>query len=303
MRGAKSAGVGRQLPLLVTGILLPALLAFAWWSYREVKSIATVAAGERLRGVAREVAELSRGTAAARTGQLRAAAADTAIRAFLRAPAAGGEAPALAVLRRLGGPADPEPAVELWNEVGARVLVTGPVANEAMRAESQSLFRTLAPNDTVRHGPFHSVAGGVHYWVIARVRDGERVIGSIVQRRRIANSATSVRQLREQFGENVTIYFASAGSSLWTDLTGAPSAGPVAPVPSGQAVRYAREGGRRYSAATAPVPGTPWLVVADEPESAADARPRAFLMRALAIAAALTVLGAATAWWVGRPSV
>src|SRR5688572_18229676 len=93
-----SSSLERKLPLLISGLLLLVVGIFCWASYREVRQSSLVAARERLRGTALQLAEISATSTARAEQALRAVAAEPAVVAVVQG--GGSVDSAAAVLRR-----------------------------------------------------------------------------------------------------------------------------------------------------------------------------------------------------------
>src|SRR5437879_13000999 len=90
-----------KLPLLIASLLLLAIGAFSAAAYTEVRHATLAAAAERLERVTRQLADILQAGAPQRAAEIREAAAEPALRAYLGHPTARGRAAALDALRRL----------------------------------------------------------------------------------------------------------------------------------------------------------------------------------------------------------
>src|SRR2546427_10207429 len=114
-----------KLPLLIGGLLVLTIGGFSAAAYTEVQRSTLVAAAERLERVTRQLADILQAGAPQRVVELREAAAEPALRAYLGHPTARGRAAGLHALRRLIVQDTLNAAVELWNAAGERVLTVG----------------------------------------------------------------------------------------------------------------------------------------------------------------------------------
>ena len=90
-----------KLPLLICSLLMAVVLAYSWAVYSEVKRSALGAANERLRGVTRQLADMTAASARQRVAEIREAARQPAIIAYLRSGSTAEESGALDALSSL----------------------------------------------------------------------------------------------------------------------------------------------------------------------------------------------------------
>jgi signal transduction histidine kinase len=99
----------------------------------------------------------------------------------------------------------------------------------------------------------------------------------------------------------VSLLLGNAAGDPWTDLAA------VVPTPPATvrtstgttgSVAYERGGWKRGSAA--PIPGTPWMIVAEVPRSVVRAPANSYVRRMAPIAAVILLIGGLGAWWGSR---
>jgi signal transduction histidine kinase len=306
-RPARTLSIEQRLPLVISGLLLVTLLSAGWAAYAEVKHAALEAASDRLRNATRQLADISASSTAQRMAAMRRAAADTALRAVLQAPAGRSlTGAALGVARLLATPADSSLVVELWDAEGRRHSGTGRPLAPAHAEQGRRVMAAARLADSVRSGPFYAAGDSVFAWTVAPVSERDTVRGYLARRTRLATPPQVERQIRTLIGRDVTVYVANAiapdsATRFWTTLGGVPSPAPTTVQGFGPGIfAYTAAGGRTQLGAKAAVAGTPWLMVLSLPRAATLDRPHAFLRR-MALAVALIVLvGAAVARVVSR---
>jgi len=135
------------------------------------------------------------------------------------------------------------------------------------------------------------------YWIGAPVIHEQRVVGYVVERRRITGNPRVEQQIRDLAGDDqVSIYVGSDGAPAWASISGKPATMPALrqrPEDPPNVVRYERSDGRRYVAVIAPVPGTRLRMVAETSEETLRERPMAFLQRSIVVGVAMLVIGIA----------
>ena len=292
----RARSLGRQLPLLISALLLLTLLAATWVAYREVKRARVESAAARLHGVVDQLADLSATSSAMRVALLRRVAADTAIRALLRAPGVRFSPSALAAAQPLIAPPDTVLALALWNARGERVEAqVGPV--QAPHGEAaQSLVRAGAAGDSLWTGAFYQVGDSVFYWRVVPVREGDSVAGWLGQRQRLASAPQVERQISELVGEKVSILVTDTAGRIWTTLGGRTANASATRAVAGGLLEYTTPDGEARTAARARVAGTPWTLILSMPTAEILERPHNFLRR-MALAMIVIVLAAAAGAW------
>ncbi len=82
--GTRWHSIERQLPLLIAGLLLVTVFAFAWGAYQRVKHVLLTAAGQRLQGMSLTLDLLFADAARRYVARVDSVASDPAIAAYLR---------------------------------------------------------------------------------------------------------------------------------------------------------------------------------------------------------------------------
>jgi signal transduction histidine kinase len=285
----------RKLPLLITGLLVLILAAGVAYGYREVRRVALDGSRERMRLVLEQLSALSASGLAQRHAALAAAAADPAIAAFLEGR---GSAPAATdVLQRLRVPQDSTLPIVLWDRARTPVLSIGAAPAGADTAGGRVPGAEGLP-DSTGLGRFVTIGPRAYFWIAAPVRRGAETTGYVAELRSVGNPETA-RQVQALIGGGISIFYANGGAGPWIGMDGALVAAPRV-WPFTGARRYRGQGAREVLGHAAPIPGTPWNIVAEEPLDAVLAAPQRFLLRSVLAALLLALAGAAGAWLLSR---
>src|SRR3989442_6314260 len=134
--------------------------------------------------------------------------------------------------------------------------------------------------------------------VAAASGDVERTGGIVQQVSRLNLSERTRSTLTGLAGGDVTLLLGNAVGDPWTDCATIVPAPRASVLTSRRPVRYER--GETKRAAAAPVPGAPWMVVAELPNRRILAPARAYLTTMAPIALAIVLVGALVAWWGSR---
>ena len=296
----------RELPLLITALLLAIIAVALALTYREVRSSAMHGAAAALQRATRELAAAVDVRAAARLQQQREVAADPAVRRALGGEPIDTHAVHMAI-DRLAMPGDSGLLNELWSTAGRRLIGWGAETLPEGSSRPAAVLPTAPPpDDSVRYGPFYRAGSRVYFWVVIPVLDSARPgrpLGWILRQRRVAGTPELERQIRGLIGSDVSVYFRNDTGTFWASLVGTPA--PPATPRSGEGdvtifERPTRTGAMRVLAAAAPVQGTPWTIVVEAPEHIVLAGPRATLSRLVMLALVLLVAGAAGSWAISR---
>ena len=258
--------------------------------YVEVRQASRKLADQRLPLATKVLADLFRipeGRA-----RLTGLAQSPAIQTFLRSGGRTGRDAALAAMRALTNDTATNAALELRDFSGKLLLRTG-------RLSYVDSVLVSPGKDSARYGPFMRRDTTLYIAVTAAAGDVERAGGIVQQVGRVVFDTALPRRLTGLAGGDISLYVGNASGDPWTDF------GRIVPTPPQQVltspvpIRYERGGAMRRAAA-APVPGTPWMVVAEMPGGRVGAPARAYLLNMAPIAALIVLVGAALAWWGSR---
>jgi signal transduction histidine kinase len=286
--------IERKLPLLVTILLVAVAVAQLTVGYGEVRQASRVLADKRLPLATRVLADLFQ--VSQQRARIATLAHDSAVVAFLRSEGRVGRARALAALERITNDTSSTAGLELRDFSGKLLLRCGRFT------VADSVF--VSPRtDSARASPFirRDTILFVAYAVAIPGSGSGRAErgGGIVQLvGRVQLSARTRTALTGLAGGDVSLLVGNASGDPWTDFATIVPAPPKVVLTSTSPVRYER--GEMKRASAAPVPGTPWMVVAEVPSRLVAAPARSYLVSMAPIAALIVVLGALLAWWGSR---
>ena len=300
-----------QLPLLIFGLLLVTVLAFAWGAYQRVKHELLAAAGQRLQGTSVTLDLLFAESARHYLAQLDSAAADPAVTTFL---VTGQDADA--ARRRVAGAWAGDPAPRARIEIRRR---DGMVALDTSRGSdsprsgwvSEILVEGDSAAATPHVSPFHASGDSTYSEAMVPVRvpiavgvgtavdssHSTRIVGYLSDLRFTSN--LNAQPVRDLIGPQATMLVGSPGENAWTDLDHR-----TRPPPGGLALNLPRivlgsRGEAAIGVETA-VPGVPWLLWVEQPIATVLAPMRALLLELGAIASIVVLAGAGAAWLLSR---
>jgi C4-dicarboxylate-specific signal transduction histidine kinase len=242
-----------RVPAIIGLILIAAVVTLSALAYGAAKRSALEAAHERLDNAARRV------SAAAATGvsnsvrQATLVAADSAVVEALRNPGKPLTRAARAALGRVRTDTTAQLKVALLDLEGRAVQGVTPALAPERPVE---LF---APIDAPTVHPFHVENGVLEYVVAVPVRDSGRVIGQLVQWRRVSRVTTSLRLISELIGPRALLLIGNADGTAVTELLDT-----LRPPVIRDSTR-AREARLLNISAPAAIPGTPWAFIVEYP--------------------------------------
>ncbi|HZE94952.1 MAG TPA: ATP-binding protein [Gemmatimonadales bacterium] len=284
------SSIQRKLPVFVTVLLLAVAVAQLTIGYGKVRQASRALADQRLPLATKVLADLlqiPQGRA-----RITALARNPAIVAFLRSGGRTGREPALAAMRELTSDTATTAALELRDFGGKLLLRTGrfTIADSVLVSPAK---------DSARYGPLIRQDSTLFLAVTAAAGDGERAGGIVQQVGRVVFNAQTPKNLTGLAGGDISLLVGNASGDPWTDFGAIVPAPPQSVLTSRVPIRYER-GGEMKRAAAAPVPGTPWMVVAEMPSRLVIAPARTYLVTMAPIAALIVIVGALVAWWGSR---
>ena len=285
--------IGWQLPLSIAGLLMVVVAAFSWTAYRQVRDAELAAASERLEVGGRQFASLLVQALEQRLRDMQRVAGDSAVVAA--ATGWGSDSAARAAMEpllRVGGSLA---AVELWS-AGGELLVAIPGSTPGPAAGA---FPEWAKSAWM--GGIRSSGDVLWYELAVPVRDGERVLGYVLERLVVGSS----RQVTALFGEllGMGVHFLVGGvDGVWADLTEPAQVPEPAGFSKGleAVVEYRDASGERRVGRGMPIEGTQLVVWAESPLSHVLERSRGFLARTASAGLVIVLLGAAGGWVLSR---
>ncbi|MGH7520295.1 MAG: sensor histidine kinase [Gemmatimonadales bacterium] len=282
--------IQRKLPLLVSALVVAVAVAQLAIGYGAVRQASRVLMDTRLPLAGKVLADLFQ------TGQTRtrvtALANNPAITTFLRSKAQRGREQALTAMRRITADTATNVGLELRDFSGKLLLRTG------LFAIAESVL--VSPGtDSARYGPLLR-RDTVLFFAVASATGSEEGSGGIVQLvARLQLNERTRTALTGLAGGDIALLLGNASGDPWTDFAAIVPAPPTAVLSSRTPVRYENRGESRRASA-APVPGTPWMVVAEIPSRLVRAPAQAYLLSMAPIAALIVIAGALLAWWGSR---
>ena len=295
LRGWKS--LSWRLPLLISGLLVAAIAAFAVVGYRQLTSALLDVAKARVVNAANLLARTVESSVPQVSADLTKTAADSAVRRLAQTsdPAARS-----AANRFLADKISKTPqviAVELRDKNGNRILwVDGPAATKAPKLRDGHV--ESSPPKGLAIGPIVADRGTLYHEAAFPITTtAGDTIGRLVEFREVS-SAQGVALIGGLIGSDATLLFSSPDGK-WNNLATLVPGPPI--VPDGpQIISYkAADGSERFGAA-APVKLTPWLVWVDIHRDAILAPARHFLDLMVLTGLLILMVGAIGAWLIGR---
>jgi signal transduction histidine kinase len=286
-----------KLPLLITSLLVATMAAGVVFAYVEAKRSAVASARERLRLVARQLADVLQPGIPQRIARVSAEADTTAVFVFLADPSPATRPDALGVLRRIRRrpqPGQAELPVMLLGRDREPLLVSGAHPGGGGPAHPELL---AAVPDGGGVTPLFAIGPTAYFWVVAPVTRAGETVGHVAELRLVAGPGTAA-SIEALIGRDISVHFANTVGGGWVSLDGRMRAAPT-PWPFSGAVERSIAGQPHY-AHQARIGGSPWSVVVDEPVGTVLSRPRSFLRRSVLAALLLGLVGAAGAWVISR---
>jgi signal transduction histidine kinase len=277
-----------RLPLLICGLLLATVVAFASVAYWYLERALLDATQQRLQNVGRQMSSLLSTSAQQRLDEARRLAATPEIAALLGAPepAPGVREAAEATVKAFLKSSPQTVGVEVWRDSGQRVITSvQPLATKPNVPPPPPRQERLTDN-----GPTSVAAASdlVYYEVM-----GQAAGGSVVIRRAVSSSAASEAFAR--LAGDVSMLFGAPNGGIWADLTGVR---PRPPVEQGQnqAADYHDEAGTRQIGTAVAIQGTPWQIWVSMPRSIALSPANNFVASMLPLGLIVALIGAGVTW-------
>jgi signal transduction histidine kinase len=276
-----------RLPLLICGLLLATLAAFASVAYWYLQRALLDATHQRLQNVGRQMGTLLATSAQQRLDEARRLAATPEIAALIAGDAGGPAGPAAGVAVQAFLKSSPQTVgVEVWRDTGERLITA-----------AQSLSNRPGPPPPARgerlttNGPTPLAAANdiVYYEVM-----GEAPGGSVVIRRAVSSSSSASEAFSRLAGE-ISMLFGARDAGVWADLAGVK---PRPPVEQGQnkAADYDDPAGTRQVGTAVPIQGTPWQIWVSIPRSLALSTANTFVASTLPFGLVVVLIGAGVTW-------
>jgi len=286
--------IERKLPLFVSALLVAVVLVMLGAAYQQVRRAALSLATERVQRLTKVYVDLFQREPTTRRTQMATLAADPRVRDFVTSGGGRGRDWVLAAMRHIAPDTARNLAIEVWDSAGRRLYLRG---DSALRSDPA----TTPPPDSAVLSPYRLRHDTLMYYevqAVVRAATEGRVIGRVVQIRRLNLSKQAREILTGIAGGDVSLLIGNADGDPWTDLEHVIPALPAAARASRVPIAYER--GETKFGLAAPIAGTPWMFVTELSRRQLLAPSHAYLRRMAVIAAVIVLAGAFGAWWVSR---
>jgi PAS domain S-box-containing protein len=309
--GTRWHSIERQLPLLIAGLLLVTVFAFAWGAYQRVKHVLLTAAGQRLQGTSLTLDLLFADAARRYIARVDSVASDPAIAAYFATGRSAADIRRRLADAWLGDPA-PRARIELIRPDGQVALDTtrgGPIPQSAWASQ---IVLTGGPVAAMPHvSPFRPSGDSTYSEVIVPVHApvsgasgtlgdsaaGTRIIGYVADLR--FTTTQGGRAVRDLIGPHAAMLIGSPGENAWTDLERRQPAPPGSQTFNQPAIITGASGQEAVAVESA-VPGAPWLLWIEQPTVTILAPMRALLLELAEVAGIIVLAGAGAGWLLSR---
>jgi signal transduction histidine kinase len=295
LHGRKS--LAWRLPLLISGLLIAALAAFAFVGYQQLTRALMTAAKDRVQSAAHLLARTFETSVPQLRADLSRTASDSAVQRVLRT---NNETNRAAAQRSLADKISKNTqviALELRGKDGKRLVwADGPAAAKAAPMRDGHALST--PPKGLAVGAIVADRGTLFYEAaIPIMASPTDTIGTLSQFRQVS-SAQTAQLIGGLIGSDATLLFGSPGG-IWTNLSTVVPSPPIDPKRS-PAISYAAPDGSVRIGASAPVKLTPWVLWVDIRTSAILAPARRFLGTMVLAGFLILIVGALGAWLITR---
>jgi signal transduction histidine kinase len=295
LHGRKS--LSRRLPLIISGLLIAALAAFAFVGYQQLTAALLTAAKDRVRNAANLLARNFESSVPQLRTELTRTAVDSAILRFVRTDDASSRTAADRFLSDKLAKNPQAIGAELLAKNGKRLLWTnGPAADKAPPLRDGHV--ESAPPAGMLVGPIVADRGTLyHEATVPIVSPSGDTIGRLVEFRQVS-SAQGAALIAALIGSDARLLFSSPDgkwNNLETIVAGPPAAQSGLPAAS----YTAADGSLRFGASAA-VKFTPWILWVDIPENSILAPARRFLAVMAVAGLLILIVGTIGAWLISR---
>ena len=299
----KRRSLAVKIPLLTSLLLLAALAAVSVASYIELRNALIDLAAGRLQGASSQMASVFGISVRQRINVMQQLMQQPAMTAYLRTRDASYEAPIRDAIRSYLGNAFETADVELWDPQGKRLFAAGSAFTELSGgplAEHLALVKT-ARGPVI--GPLRLEGDRLLYPVAGRLEANGELLGYIVERRRLSNASqtqATVSLLSGLIGNAASIVVGNRDGSAWTNLSETIAGPPIVFGDGDRLWEYQRDRLPPVYAWASPIAPTPWIIAVEMPRAVVLQPAQRLLMRSIAIATAVLLIGAAIGWLATR---
>lgn len=242
-----------RLPAIMALILIGAVVTLGALAYSAARRSAIDVAQERLTNAVSRVSLIASAGMANVIRQGDSVARDPAVVEALRRPGTPLTPQAQLALRRL------RTDTLLPLKVAVLDLQGRPVEGVTPELVREAPVEVLAPIDSPTVHPFRPVNGMLEYMIAIPVRDSGRVVGQLVQWRRVTRVTQSLRTISDLIGPRAMLLIGNRDGTALTELNDT-----LRPPVIRDSVR-ARQARLQNTAASAAIPGTPWAFHVEYP--------------------------------------
>jgi signal transduction histidine kinase len=293
-----------KLPALLSGILAVVLAIAMFATYQTLRTSMLDRTHDRVRRATRQLASVATANVAVQQSRYARVATDSLVRRALRGEAVN-VAPTLSSVMIATDSGTP---VELWTAQGRRVAFVGndlrsgldvaPGRPELPERISRLFGNTPPRSDSIQYGPLYGENGRVHFWIVSAVRERGRTLGYVAHQRRVVQSPTTMRTLRELAGDSVTLYYRNVDGSFWASVSGLPLT-PHSGADTVRGIALASDG-QRLIVNEERVGGTPIVIGMSVPERAVVSRAMGPVRTIVLLSLGLLFVGGLAAWSISR---
>lgn len=283
--------ISASLPLAVAALMIVVLSVMAAAGYLEVRASAIALAAARLDDAERQISELISAAVPKGVAALKAEANGPDALAVL----ASRSADASARLAERWNKVRSGASLELWDASLVRVVSAGPPLAAMPPSEAMRLSVDAAKNGFV-FGPFTvQDRKAIQTEIAAAYADGA-VAGYLVDRRPLNTSQQFMTLVTNLIGSNSRLLLGDSTGTVWTDFTNPVAGPPPATRLTNALMEYERADHQKVFAHQRAVPMTPWVVIAEVPQSLVLAPVNRFVRRAGVLLLLLALGGAGVGW-------
>jgi signal transduction histidine kinase len=289
--------------MLMGGLLVLGIIAISAAAYVEVRRSALDTASQRVSSITLQLRDNFQQSATQLRADIRAAAAAPALGEYVASPSGATRSAALDAMVPRGAGVSTVIGTELRDREG-RVLLSTVPRGFAFDTLSLSYARDAAKAalDSASIGRFSEVASMPDTLVFPTVTTaGKDGAAFLVRWRRLSGSRRQRELITSLIGSHASLFLGNTDGRVGTDLEVAAVRPPLPVDTPGATHAYDRDPDRTaYLAASAPVPGTPWVVIVDMPMAIIEAPVYQFLRRIGSLAVVAMLLGLVAAWLTHR---
>jgi len=285
-----------RLTLLICLLLLTVVLAYSWVSYSKIKQASIEASKTRLESLSTQLGNMFGQSAQTLVAATRTAAAQPAIKQFLKS---GGKDSIPAARKKLQQLIlDTTWTIALLTTVKGEPLLSSDSNRVPPINADIALNLAGSRPDTGMIGKIYHIDTLMYYPVTATIFSGQDLVGYLIRWRKMQTSPQAILQFSQLVGEDVTLYVGDG--SMWTDLQKPVSFIPTDLQQSKELLVYKRSNGQEMQASVKPIIHTRWKVLTERPYKKVIAPAAAFLQMAISTGIVIIVIGALLAWMISR---